>query len=149
MATMVAFADSSVVTDLFEMVSGTEPAGFFGKFLGLTDKLQGLLSLGASVGPLDMARIVKTVKEQMEIPVESLATEHFFSRAPFQIGEAAVKYQLTPDQAKSSEPEAFSKYSISTPSPLDPSPPSNEMLRSTETTVEPKPFEVFSITTSV
>lgn len=73
MATTVAFADTSSLA-----------------------KLKGIARLVARVGPLAALRIVKTLKQQMQRSVASLATEQFFSRAPLAIGAVAVKYKLTP-----------------------------------------------------
>jgi catalase len=73
MATTVAFADTSALA-----------------------KLKGIVQLVARVGPLAALRIVKTLKQQMQRPVASLATEQFFSRALLAIGAVAVKYKLTP-----------------------------------------------------
>jgi hypothetical protein len=73
MATTVAFADTSSLA-----------------------KLKGIVRLLVRVGPFAALRIVKTLKQQMQRPVASLATEEFFSRAPLAIGAVAVKYKLTP-----------------------------------------------------
>ena len=58
--------------------------------------LDGFIELAKRVGPIDATRIVLTLKRQMKIPVESLATETYWSRAPLRIGEVVVKYLLSP-----------------------------------------------------
>ena len=58
--------------------------------------LDGFIELAKRVGPIDAAHIVLTLKRQMKIPVESLATETYWSRAPLRIGEVVVKYLLSP-----------------------------------------------------
>lgn len=62
--------------------------------------LDGLIELARRVGPIDALRIIVTLKRQMKIPVESLATETYWSRAPLRIGEVAVKYLLSPAVGK-------------------------------------------------
>lgn len=58
-------------------------------------------------------RIAQTLKKQMNIPVESMSTETFWSRAPMAIGNVsspresiAIKYRLSPSMAKSEKPRA-------------------------------------------
>ena len=58
--------------------------------------LDGVIELAKRVGPIDALRIVRTLKRQMKIPVESLATETYWSRAPLRIGDVVVKYLLSP-----------------------------------------------------
>lgn len=69
--------------------------------------LDGFIELAKRVGPIDAGRIVLTLKRQMKIPVESLATETYWSRAPLRIGEVVVKYLLSPviQKDKSKQPE--------------------------------------------
>ena len=58
--------------------------------------LDGFIELARRVGPIDATHILLTLKRQMKIPVESLATETYWSRAPLRIGEVIVKYLLSP-----------------------------------------------------
>ena len=58
--------------------------------------IHGFIELARRVGPIDATRIILTLKHQMKIPVESLATETYWSRAPLRIGEVVVKYLLSP-----------------------------------------------------
>jgi len=58
--------------------------------------LDGFIELTRRVGLIDAAHIVLTLKRQMKIPVESLATETYWSRAPLRIGEVVVKYLVSP-----------------------------------------------------
>ena len=58
--------------------------------------IDGFVELAKRVGPIDAAHIILTLKRQMKIPVESLATETYWSRAPLRIGEVVVKYFLSP-----------------------------------------------------
>lgn len=58
-------------------------------------------------------RIAQTLKQQMKIPVESLSTETFWSRAPMAIGNIAlpeksiaIKYRLLPFRKKTEKPKA-------------------------------------------
>jgi Catalase len=59
-------------------------------------RIDGVIELARRVGPIHAARIVLTLKRQMKIPVESLATETYWSRSPLRIGEVVVKYLLSP-----------------------------------------------------
>ncbi len=63
---------------------------------GFLNKMIGAVDLAAHVGPKEALRIAKTLSKQTRIPVESIATETFWSRAPFRIGEVVVKYRLNP-----------------------------------------------------
>lgn len=74
-------------------------------FPGKWNKIKGLLSLIGKFGISETLRIVKTVGAQSKIPVESIATETFFSRAPIRIGKVAVKYRLLPVSLKNSSAE--------------------------------------------
>lgn len=58
--------------------------------------LDGFIESARHVGPIDAARIIFKLKGQMKTPVESLATETHWSRAPLRIGEVVVKYLLSP-----------------------------------------------------
>ena len=58
--------------------------------------IDGFIELARRVGPIDAVHIILTLKRQMKIPVESLATETYWSRAPLRIGEVVVKYLLSP-----------------------------------------------------
>lgn len=64
------------------------------------NKLAAIADFIKRVGPIDAPRIILTVSRQMKIPVESLATETFWSRAPLRIGEVVVKYRLSPTVQK-------------------------------------------------
>ncbi|HUF10944.1 MAG TPA: hypothetical protein VMO47_16610 [Rhodothermales bacterium] len=68
--------------------------------------LRGALRLIRRVGLSDGLRIVRTLKSQMAGPVESLASEAFYSRAPLVIGSTAVKYRMAPTVEKSAHPTA-------------------------------------------
>ncbi len=52
-----------------------------------------------SVGFFEAIRILKTVIRQSSRPVASLATETFWSRAPFAFGPYALKFALSPAQS--------------------------------------------------
>lgn len=69
-------------------------------FPGKFNKLKGTLRLIRQLGLGNTLRIVRTLKAQTAIPVESMATETFFSRAPIRIGNTAVKYRLYPTATK-------------------------------------------------
>lgn len=73
---------------------------------GLFPRLRGVLRLIRRVGLSDARRIIRTLKSQMARPVESVATEHFYSRSPLVIGSTAVKYRLAPLAEPSSNPVA-------------------------------------------
>ena len=68
--------------------------------------IDGFIELAKRVGPIDAARIILTLKRQMKIPVESLATETYWSRAPLRIGEVIVKYLLSPVVQKAEPKES-------------------------------------------
>jgi len=70
--------------------------------------IDGFVELAKRVGAIDAARIILRLKGQMKIPVESLATETYWSRAPLRIGEVVVKYLLSPVVQKV-EPEEAEK----------------------------------------
>ncbi len=63
---------------------------------GSMARLKGILRLLRTVGLKTTLRIVKTLSGQSKIPVESLATESFYSRSPLRILDTAVKYRLKP-----------------------------------------------------
>ncbi len=84
MSTSVAFSTEGA---LREMLSTDNKA---------IQALDGFLELAKRVGAIDAARIILKLKGQMKIPVESLATETYWSRAPLRIGEVVVKYLLSP-----------------------------------------------------
>lgn len=72
---------------------------------GPLKKLRRRFRLAAKVGLSTSARIARTLRTQISAPVESLATETFYSRAPLVIGTTAVKYRLEPDVQKSQQPQ--------------------------------------------
>jgi len=63
---------------------------------GFLNKLIGAAKLAIGVGPTAASRIIKTLSRQIKIPVESIATETYWSRAPIRIGEVVLKYRLIP-----------------------------------------------------
>ncbi len=69
-------------------------------------KLRGFFRLAFRIGFSNALRVVRTLKAQMAIPVESLATETYYSRAPLAIDATAVKYRLAPRSAKSTHPSS-------------------------------------------
>lgn len=75
---------------------------------GILNKVVGIAELAIHVGSIEALRIIETLTKQTKIPVESLATETFWSRAPFRIGEVVVKYRLHPT-IKKNEPEKSNK----------------------------------------
>lgn len=75
-------------------------------FPGKFNKLKGVLSLIRQLGLSNTLRIARTLKEQTAVPVESVATETFYSRAPIRIGNTAVKYRLSPTLSKSVPPQS-------------------------------------------
>jgi hypothetical protein len=58
--------------------------------------LDGIVGLIRRVGPSATLRILGTVKSQLKRPIGSLATEHYYSRAPIRIRDAAMRYLLAP-----------------------------------------------------
>jgi hypothetical protein len=59
--------------------------------------IDGFVELAKRVDPFDAVHILLKLRGQMKIPVESLATETYWSRAPLRIGEeVVVKYLLNP-----------------------------------------------------
>jgi len=71
-------------------------------------KLRGFFRLAFRIGFSDAIRVIRTLKAQMAIPVESLASETYYSRAPLAIDSIAVKYRLAPKLEKSKQPSAIS-----------------------------------------
>ncbi len=63
---------------------------------GFLNKMIGAAELATHVGPKVALHIIKTLTKQTKIPVESIATETFWSRAPLRIGEVVLKYRLKP-----------------------------------------------------
>ncbi|HEY4968001.1 MAG TPA: hypothetical protein VII28_16455 [Puia sp.] len=63
---------------------------------GFVNKITGTVQLTTRVGPKEALRILKTISKQIKIPVESIATETYWSRAPVRIGEVVLKYRLYP-----------------------------------------------------
>lgn len=84
MATSVAFSTEGTLRQLIDAD---------GKLIHTID---GFVALARRVDPFDAARILIKLSGQMKIPVESLATETYWSRAPLRIGEVVVKYLLSP-----------------------------------------------------
>jgi hypothetical protein len=65
---------------------------------GALNKLTGILKLIAKFGPVTALRIVTTLSSQVKRPIESLATETYWSRAPYRFGSIVGKFRLCPDQ---------------------------------------------------
>lgn len=63
---------------------------------GTLNKIIGITRLATHTGTREAYRIVKTVTDQARIPVESLATETYWSRSPLRIGSVVAKYRLAP-----------------------------------------------------
>ncbi len=59
-------------------------------------RLTGLLSLAMRVGPARAAAIARNLAEQTAAPVDSLASETYWSRAPYAFGSVALKFHLAP-----------------------------------------------------
>lgn len=98
-------AEEHHAKDAFEAMSTSVAFSTEGALRQLTDSddsdsviqaIDGVVELAKRVGPIDALRIVLKLKGQMKIPVESLATETYWSRAPLRIGETVVKYRLSP-----------------------------------------------------
>lgn len=106
MATTVAFAGESRLTDMLEDLFGEEASfpTLARKLTNLADKLSGIRRLLFQLGPADALHILRTLSRQMKLSVPSLASETFWSRAPLAIGEVAVKYLLRPQLPKSDGP---------------------------------------------
>lgn len=102
MATTLAFADESVMSNALESVLGHESdeSTAIDKITTIFDKAAGVRRLIFNIGIGDALHIVKTLSKQMKIPVESLATETFWSRAPIVIGKTAMKFLLRPQLSK-------------------------------------------------
>lgn len=64
---------------------------------GVLNKVRGILRLIFKFGLPTARRIVGTLSRQVKRPVESLATEFFWSRAPYRFGSVVVKFRLSPD----------------------------------------------------
>lgn len=58
--------------------------------------LAGLLRLAARLGPARALAIARVLREQMAIPVDSLASETWWSRAPYAFGKVALRFHLAP-----------------------------------------------------
>ena len=102
MATSLSFSQAGVLQQIADFVEGPDE-GFLHTNEGIKqadNKITGLAKLAGRVGPITAARILRTLKKQMGTPVESLATETYWSRAPIRIGEVAVKYRLLPATPK-------------------------------------------------
>ena len=56
----------------------------------------GLLRLIARLGPVRALAVVSALREQMSTPVESLASETYWSPAPYAFGGTAVRFHLAP-----------------------------------------------------
>lgn len=59
----------------------------------------GLVRIARRLGLRDALRITRTISSQTSRPVASLATEQYWSRAPFALGPVAVKFMLDPTAA--------------------------------------------------
>lgn len=73
---------------------------------GAGSKLLMVPKLIWKLGPLETVRMLKTALGQASRPVQSLATEQYWSRAPYAFGRRAVKFTLAP---LSSEPVSVAK----------------------------------------
>ena len=58
-------------------------------------RVRGLLTLLFGLGPFEMIRMVRVLRRDQRV-IESMATEHYWSRAPIAFGKHAVKYALHP-----------------------------------------------------
>ena len=98
MATTLAFAQGSWVTDILEALWG--PAATFPapirRVSGMADLLAGIRRLAFRMGPAETLHILRTLSRQSKRPIPSLTTETFWSRAPLAIGPVAAKYLLKP-----------------------------------------------------
>lgn len=105
MDTTVAFAEEGFLAKLIEHFEEPDEglASRIKAIRSLSDKVNGIKNLVFRVGPIDAFRILFTVTKQMKVPVESLATESYWSRAPIAFGPIAVKYMLKPVLEKSSD----------------------------------------------
>jgi hypothetical protein len=56
----------------------------------------GLARIARRLGPGEAMRVLRTIKAQTSRPVMSVATERYWSRAPFAFGPVAVKFMLDP-----------------------------------------------------
>ena len=56
----------------------------------------GLVRIAMRLGPKEAMRVLRTIREQTSRPVASLASESYWSRAPFAFGPVAVKFKLEP-----------------------------------------------------
>lgn len=63
-------------------------------------RVVGLLRLSARLGPSRALAIAGTLREQAAVPVDSLASETYWSRAPYALGGEAVRFHLAPLVAK-------------------------------------------------
>jgi len=106
MATTLAFAPGSWVTDALEVFFG--PADTFPapmrRISGIADLLAGIRRLIFRVGPVEALHILRTLSSQSKRHIPSLATETFWSRAPLAIGSVAAKYLLRPQLPKADSP---------------------------------------------
>jgi hypothetical protein len=67
-------------------------------------RLRALLSLIRSIGLREALRMLKAIRRASGRPVASLATEAFWSRAPYAVGPHALKFKLEPTAPPSSVP---------------------------------------------
>ncbi|MEO6061336.1 MAG: hypothetical protein ABIQ99_05300 [Thermoflexales bacterium] len=58
--------------------------------------LIGLLRLATRLGPSRALAIARVLREQMAIPVDSLASETWWGRAPYAFGKVALRFHLAP-----------------------------------------------------
>ncbi len=68
---------------------------------GKLKKLRGIIALALKFGPATALRIVGTLSVQVKRPIESLATESYWSRSPYRFGSVVGKFRLAPDRQPS------------------------------------------------
>jgi len=92
MATSVAFSTDGALRQLIDADDA--------RIQKLVQTLDGFRELARRVGKIDATLIILRLSRQMKTPVESLATETYWSRAPLRIGGVVVKYLLRPATQK-------------------------------------------------
>ncbi len=99
-----AFAAPGLLTRVLNTLGVGSSSVAPGRIRELSDLIAGVRRLFLKLGLGPTWRIMTTLIHQTSVPVESLATETYYSRAPIAFGPVALKYRLVPEVEKSSQP---------------------------------------------